>query len=355
MNHHMIREIREQPQAFARNMEERGRIREVAEKVWSKPARNYYIAGCGSSYYSAMIAAFYHEYVLGLNSRAMPSSEFVWYAPIPNLPSWMLIALSRSGRTSETVAASRKARKMKATVVAVTADSSSTMAHECDHCIDIGIGNEESTIMTKSFTASAFCSILLGLEFARLQRAPIPRVFEDKLDYLPEEAQSVIGAVEDQTKKTAEMMSGLSRFIYLGSGGNYASCLEGALKLRETSYTASETYHTLEFRHGPFAELQEGIGVVAVVPKGRAIQEWKMLLQEIASTGASLFPISDEREILDVYDNAIRMPESLTPEFAPLLFMIPMQLIAYYHAVKRGLNPDSPRNLSKYVKTEISQ
>ena len=354
MNYHMIKEIREQPQAFARIVEGRGRIREVAEKVWTKSPRNYYIAGCGSSYYSAMIGAFYHEYIFGLNSRAMPSSEFVWYGPIPNLPSWMLIALSRSGRTSETVAASRKALRMKAPVVAVTADSSSTMAHESDCCVDIGIENEESTIMTKSFTASAFCSILLGLEFARLQQAPIPRAFEDKLDHLPEEVESIIRAVDDQTKKTAEIMSGLSRFIYLGSGGNYASCLEGALKLRETSYVGSETYHTLEFRHGPFAELQEGIGVIAVVPKGKSIQEWKMLLQEIASTGASLFPISDAHEIVDTYENAIRMPESLSPEFSPLLFMIPMQLMAYYHAVKRGLNPDSPRNLTKYVKTEIS-
>jgi glucosamine--fructose-6-phosphate aminotransferase (isomerizing) len=354
MNYHMIKEIREQPQALARNIEGRESVREVAEKVWSKSPRNCYIVGCGSSYYSAMIGAFYHEYVFGLNSRALPSSEFVWYGPTPNLPSWMLISLSRSGRTSESVAASRKALRMKAPVVAVTADSLSTMAHECDYCVDIGIGNEESTIMTKSFTSSAFCSILLGLELAKLQQATVPRSFEDKMSRLPEEAQSIIQSVEDQTRKTAEIMSGLSRFIYLGSGGNYASCLEGALKLRETSYTASETYHTLEFRHGPFAELQEGIGVIAVVPKGKSIQEWKMLLQEIASTGASLFPISDAYEIVGIYEDAIRMPESLSPEFAPLHFMIPMQLIAYYHAVKRGLNPDSPRNLTKYVKTEIS-
>ena len=354
MNYHMISEIREQPQAFTRIVERRGRLREVAEKVWIRSPRNYYIIGCGSSYYSAMIGAFYHECLFGLNSRAMPSSEFVWYAPIANLPSWMLIALSRSGRTSETVEASRKALKMKVPVVGVTADSSSTMAHECDYCVDIEIKNEESTIMTKSFTASALCSILLGLEFSRLQQTAIPRAFEERLDHLPEEAESIIRTVEDQAKKTAEIMQGLSRFIYLGSGGNYASCLEGALKLRETSYTAAETYHTLEIRHGPFAELQEGIGVIAVVPKGKSIQEWKMLLQEIASTGASVFPISDVHEIVEAYKNAIRMPEHLSPEFAPLLYMIPMQLIAYYHAVKRGLNPDSPRNLTKYVKTEIS-
>jgi len=350
----MIREIHEQPQAFTRNLEGRGRIRELAEKVWRKSPGNCYIVGCGSSYYSAMIGAFYHEYVFGLNSRAVPSSEFVWYAPIPNPSPWMLIALSRSGRTSESVAASRKALRMKAPVVAVTADSTSTMAHECDYSIDIGIGSEESTIMTKSFTASAFCSMLLGLEFARLQDAHITTAIEDKLERLPEESQNIIRDVEDQTKKTAETMSNLNRFIYLGSGGNYASCLEGALKLRETSYVASETYHTLEFRHGPFAELQKGIGVIAVVPKGKSIHEWMMLLEEITSTGASLFPISDADEITHTYENAIRMPESLSPELSPLHFMIPMQLIAYYHAVKRGLNPDSPRNLSKYVKTEIS-
>jgi glucosamine--fructose-6-phosphate aminotransferase (isomerizing) len=94
--------------------------------------------------------------------------------------------------------------------------------------------------------------------------------------------------------------------------------------------------------------------VLAAVPKGKSIQEWKTLLQQTASTGATVFPISDDQEIVRTYENAIRMPESLSPDFAPLLFTIPTQLVAYYYAVKRGLNPDSPRNLTKYVRTEIS-
>jgi len=351
----MIKEIHEQPEAFRKILSiTRQSISEIAKTAWkSTPPGIFYLAGCGSSYYAAMIPAFYYQYALGLDGRAIPSSEFVWYAPGKASHSSMLIALSRSGKTSESVEAIRKAKKAKMSSVAVTSDSTSTMSKECDYNLDTGVRDEQSVVMTKTFTGSALCATLLGIEFARLRgTTAVPMHFEDELARLPADTEAVIRAVEGQSKKVAESTDA-TRFIYLGSGANYASCLEGALKLRETSYVASETYHTMEFRHGPFAELEKGIHVFVIVQKGRNIQEQIKILKEISATGATVVPISNDSEVL-TYKDSIRMPDSIGSELAPILYMIPMQLFAYYYSVKKGRNPDEPRNLTKYVTTEIT-
>lgn len=355
-DYHMLREVHEQPEAFRKIATETWpRIREIAKTAWAKThPGSYYVVGCGSSYYAAMVASFYHEYDLGLDSRALPSAEFVWFAPRSNARSPILLALSRSGRTSESVEATRKAKKTKTPTIAVVSDPQSTIAKECDYCLDTGVPNEESTIMTKTFTGSALCSILVGLEFARLSGTAVPRTLEDSLSRLSEDASKVIREVEAQVKPIAERSTSMKRFIYLGSGANYGTCLEGALKLRETSYSASEAYHAMEFRHGPFAELEKDIQVFGVFPKGKTVRQETTLLKEIASTGANVVPISNVPEITDSYADSIRVPESISPEFAPLLFMIPMQIFAYYYTIKKGLNPDRPRNLTKYVTTEIA-
>jgi glucosamine--fructose-6-phosphate aminotransferase (isomerizing) len=326
----------------------------MAEAAWNtyRPA-TYYITGCGSSYYAAMIPAHYYSYTLGLNGRALPSSEFVWYAPGPDDRSPILLALSRSGRTSESVEAIRKAVRTGVPSIAVTSDPTSTMSEECDYSLDTGVTSEQSVIMTKTFTCGALAATLLGIEFSEAQgTTPIPEQLEDDLDNLPTDTQRVISAVEDQAKTRAEKATA-NRFIYLGSGGNYASCLEGALKLRETSYSASECYHTMEFRHGPFAELEKGIQVISVVPKNKNINEHLTLLKEIAATGATVVPISNEPTVIASFENSIVMPDSVGNEFTPILYMIPLQLFAYYYAVKKGRNPDKPRNLTKFVTTDI--
>lgn len=354
----MISEIREQPEAFGKILgDTRPRIRQVAQAAWNRRhPSTFFLTGCGSSYYAAMIPAFYYETLLGLDGHAVPSSEFVWYAPGPaEVSSSILISLSRSGRTSESVEAIRKAVKAKIPTIAVTSDSTSTMSKESEFSLDTGVMNEESTIMTKTFTGGALCSLLLGIEFAKLHgTTPVPARFEEELANLPNDAKKVISSVEDHVRKCAESANA-SRFIYLGSGANFASCLEGALKLRETSYVASEAYHTMEFRHGPFAELEKGIQVLSVVPKGKNVPEQIRILKEISSTGATVLPISNEPEVVRDFKDTIVMPESIGATFTALLYMIPMQLFAYYYSVKNGKNPDQPRNLTKFVTTQIGQ
>jgi len=351
----MIKEIREQPNAFEKIITDtRDVIRNVALAAWkNKRPNTFYLVGCGSSYYAAMIPGFYCEYYLGLNAVTLPSSEFVWYAPKPNVDAPILIALSRSGRTSETVEATRKAKKAGIPTVAVTSDQKSTMAEECDYSFDMGISTDQSVIMTKTFTSSALSSFLLGVEFAKLRGEHPPKNVEDELSRLTADAKDVMQSVEDQAKKAVEASDGISRYIYLGSGACYPACLEGALKLRETSYAASETYHSMEFRHGPFAELQKGIQVFAIVPRSKAVAQQLTLLKEINATGATVVPISDAPEIISFFRDSIRMPQSISSLFSAFLYMIPMQLFAYYYAVHKGLNPDEPRNLSRYVTTDI--
>jgi glucosamine--fructose-6-phosphate aminotransferase (isomerizing) len=352
----MIKEIHEQPDAFKKILTDtRDAIRNVALSAWKKKRVNtFYLAGCGSSYYAAMIPSFYYEHYLALDAVAMPSSEFVWYTPKPNVNSPILIALSRSGKTSETVGATRKAKKAGIPTVAVTFDQESTMAKECDYSFDLGVSTDESVIMTKTFTSSALSSFLLGTEFARLRGEPPLKDAEDELSRLPDDAKDVLRSAESQAKKAVEAAGGISRYIYLGSGACYPACLEGALKLRETSYTASEAYHSMEIRHGPFAELQEGIQVFAIVPRDNAVAQHLTLLKEIDATGATVIPISDAPEIVGSFENSIWMPQSISSTFSALLYMIPMQLFAYYYTVHKGLNPDKPRNLSRYVTTDIN-
>ncbi len=351
----MLKEIREQPSAFEKILTDtRDRIRTLALEAWkSKRPNTFYLVGCGSSYYAAMIPEFYCEYYLGLNAVALPSSEFVWYAPKRDANAPILIALSRSGKTSETIEATRKARTVGIPTVAVTSDPKSTMAQECDYSLDMGISTDQSLIMTKTFTGSALTSFLLGIEFAKLRGEAPPNNMEDELSRLAGDAKDVIQGVEDQTKKVVGASGNIARYIYLGSGACYGACLEGALKLRETSYIASETYYSMEFRHGPFAELQKNIQVFAVVPRGKTVGQQLTLLKEINATGATVVPISDAPEIINSFKDSIRMPESISPMFSAFLYMIPMQLFAYYYAIHKGLNPDEPRNLTRYVTTEI--
>jgi glucosamine--fructose-6-phosphate aminotransferase (isomerizing) len=351
----MIKEIHEQPDAFEKVLTDtRQTIRTIALEAWrSKRPNTFYLVGCGSSYYAAMIPGFYCEYYLGLNTVVLPSSEFVWYAPRPQADEPILIALSRSGKTSETVEATRKAKKAGIPTVAVTSDPRGTMAQECDYSLDMGISTDQSVIMTKTFTASALSSFLLGIEFAKLRGEAPPKNIEDELSRLASDARSVIQAVEDQARKVVETSGKIARYIYLGSGACYPACLEGALKLRETSYTASEAYHSLEFRHGPFAELENNIMVFAVVPRDKTVPQQLTLLKEIDATGATVVPISDAPEVVNSFKDSIRMPGSISPLFSAILYMIPMQLFAYYYAVNKGLNPDKPRNLTRFVTTEI--
>ena len=354
--YHMIEEIHGQAAALTTILEDvRPKIREVARDVWnSKRPETFYLIGCGSSYYAAMLASFYKEYRFGLDSHALPSSEFVWFAPRLKAPSPILIALSRSGMTSETVEATRKAKKAGVLAIAITADPDSTMGRECDDSVGLGISSEQSMIMTKTFTGSALCSVLLGLEFAKLRGNTIPEQVENELIALPDYAKQTVDSVESQVRSIAETSGRATRFIYLGSGANYPVCLEGALKLRETSYSASEAYHAMEFRHGPFSELEAGIQVFGIVPRSRTTPQEVRLLKEVASTGAKVVPISNVPDLLSSHSESIRMPDTAYSDFAAFSYMIPMQMLAYYHAVKKALNPDRPRNLARYVATEIA-
>lgn len=351
-DYHMINEVREQANVFARIFKNQTLIADAAHEISKSNPRSHYTVGCGSSYYAAIIGAFYNEHLFGLESRALPSSEFIWYPPTFN--SLVLLALSRSGRTSETLEATRRAKKMQIPSVAVTSDPSSPMGRECEYCLDIGIGEEKSVVMTKSFTASTLTSILLGFELSKLQSAS-RRELDAELAKLPNDADLVIRGVEDQARTVAENMRRLSRFIYLGSGASYGACLEGALKLRETSYTTCEVYHIPEFRHGPFALLQNGVGVVAIAPDDKTLTQSEMLLREMASKGATVIPISNVPIITNTYKDSIRMPDDISPKFMPLLSVIAMQMVAYYYAVGSGLNPDLPRNLTKFVTTDFGQ
>jgi glucosamine--fructose-6-phosphate aminotransferase (isomerizing) len=263
------------------------------------------------------------------------------------------MALSRTGRTSETLEAARKAIELKMPTIAITSDPTSTIGKECDYCVDINTESEQSTVMTKTFTASALCSILVGVEFARRCGAIIPDKFEADLGRLPKDAEEVVRTTEDQAREIASKSIGMLRFIYLGSGASFATCLEGALKVRETSQSASETYHPMELRHGPFAELEKGIQVFGIVPNNRSVRQAAQLLKEIALTGSSVIPLSDVSEIINSYPDSIRMPDVTSSQLASLLFAIPLQLFAYYYSVKKGLNPDRPRNLTRYVTTQI--
>jgi glucosamine--fructose-6-phosphate aminotransferase (isomerizing) len=360
-HHFMLKEIHEQPETIenamrGRLLEEEGSVKlggliEVAHKI--KHAPRLIFAACGTSWHAALIGEYMLEQYAHISVEVEYASEFRYRNPILNKGD-VVILISQSGETADTLAALREAKAQGATVIGICNVVGSSIARESDGGVYIHAGPEIGVASTKAFTSQLIVLALLTIMIARSKGIPREKGMElvRELKLLPEKVRKILSDVK-QIQYIASEFKNTKNFLYLGRGYNFPTALEGALKLKEISYIHAEGYPAAEMKHGPIALIDENMPVVFIAPQDRTYEKIMSNIQEVkARSGKVIAIVNDEEEnIRQLADYMISVPTTLDL-FTPILAVIPLQLLAYYIAVSRGCNVDQPRNLAKSVTVE---
>jgi len=359
--HFMLKEIFEQPQTVENTM--RGRL--ILEDGTSKlgglnltheqlmAVDNIIITACGTSWHSALIGELLIEELCRIPVEVEYASEFRYRNPIVT-DTTLCIVISQSGETADTLAAMREAKRRGARTLGLVNVVGSTIAREDDGGIYLHAGPEIGVASTKAFTSQVVALALFTLKLARKRGLSVVRGMEmaQALAALPAQIQQVLDHAE-QIEQIAEEFKRAPNFLYLGRGVNFPVALEGALKLKEISYIHAEGYPAAEMKHGPIALIDEMMPVVFVVPHDAVFDKVVSSIQEVKARKGNIIAITsrDEPALKGIVDYEFRIPETIDL-LMPVLASIPLQLLAYYIAVKRGSNVDQPRNLAKSVTVE---
>jgi glucosamine--fructose-6-phosphate aminotransferase (isomerizing) len=359
--HFMLKEIHEQPETIRNSMrgrllEEEGSVKlgglsEVAHKIIHAP-RLIFVA-CGTSWHAALIGEYMLEQYAHISVEVEYASEFRYRNPILNKGD-VVILISQSGETADTLAALREAKAQGAAVIGICNVVGSSIARESDGGVYIHAGPEIGVASTKAFTSQLIVLALLTIMIARSKGMPREKGIElvREMKLLPEKVQSILANTK-QIEYIAGEFKDIKNFLYLGRGYNFPAALEGALKLKEISYIHAEGYPAAEIKHGPIALIDENMPVVFIAPQDRTYEKIMSNIQEVkARSGKVIAIVNDEGDsIRQLADYRICVPPTLDL-FTPILAIIPLQLLAYYIAVSRGCNVDQPRNLAKSVTVE---
>jgi glutamine---fructose-6-phosphate transaminase (isomerizing) len=360
-DHFMLKEIFEQPQTVENCM--RGRL--LPDQGTSKLGGlnmtdeellrfdNILITACGTSWHSALIGEHMLESLARIPVEVEYASELRYRNPIVT-DKTLCIVISQSGETADTLAAMREAKARGARTYGIVNVVGSTIARESDGGIYVHAGPEIGVASTKAFTSQVIALLLFTLKLARLRNLSMvdgKEIIEEMLK-LPAKIQSILDSASD-IETIAEEFKNAQNFLYLGRGYSFPSALEGALKLKEISYIHAEGYPAAEMKHGPIALIDEKMPVVFVTPHDSVFEKVVSNVQEVKARGGRVIAITtrDEDMLEGKVDYEIRIPET-KDMLTPVLASIPLQLLAYYIAVKRGANVDQPRNLAKSVTVE---
>jgi glucosamine--fructose-6-phosphate aminotransferase (isomerizing) len=293
------------------------------------------------------------------NWRACPveveyASEFRYRNPVL-YPDDIVIAISQSGETADTLAAVREAKLRGATVLGIVNVVGSSIARETDAGVYIHAGPEIGVASTKAFTSQLAVLMLLALYLGRMRHlSPTDaREIAQELARIPEKLQYVLDTTAELTREIAHLYAHAQNFLYLGRGVNFPIALEGALKMKEISYIHAEGYPAAEMKHGPIALIDENMPVVVIVPRDELYEKVLSNMEEIRARRGKIIAIVTEGDVAAarLATHVIPIPETL-PLLTPILSVVPLQLLAYYTAVERGCNVDMPRNLAKSVTVE---
>src|SRR3989440_336454 len=315
---------------------------------------NIKMVAAGTSYYAALLGKYIVEDLARIPVEVEPASEFRYRQPIIDQDT-LVIGVSQSGETADTLAAIREARERKAKVVSITNVVGSSMALESDGVIYLHAGPEIGVASTKTFIAHLTCLYLLGIRLAAVRHRLAPerlRELTTELKALPTAVQKVLDGAE-ALQALARKYSGHRNFMYIGRGINYPIALEGALKLKEISYLHAEGYAAGELKHGPIALLDKNFPVFAIATRAATLEKMVSNIQEVIARDAPVLAlISDgDRTLAEVELDRIEVPE--VSEFvSPIVNVVALQLFAYFVATERGCNVDQPRNLAKSVTVE---
>jgi glutamine---fructose-6-phosphate transaminase (isomerizing) len=360
-DHFMLKEIFEQPATVENAM--RGRL--LPDQGTSKLGGlnmtdeellkfdNILITACGTSWHSALIGEHMLESLARIPVEVEYASEFRYRNPVVS-DKTLCIVISQSGETADTLAAMREAKSRGARTYGIVNVVGSTIARESDGGIYVHAGPEIGVASTKAFTSQVIALLLFTLKLARLRNLSMVDGKEiiQQLQELPSKIQNILDRA-DEVEKIAEDFKNAQNFLYLGRGYSFPTALEGALKLKEISYIHAEGYPAAEMKHGPIALIDEKMPVVFVTPHDSVFDKVVSNVQEVKARGGRVIAITtrDEEALQGKLDYEFRIPET-KDMLTPVLASIPLQLLAYYIAVKRGANVDQPRNLAKSVTVE---
>jgi glucosamine--fructose-6-phosphate aminotransferase (isomerizing) len=357
----MLKEIYEQPETIrnafrGRAIVETGTIRldglRLSEDELNGIQRVIFIA-CGTSWHAGLIGEYLIEEYARIPVEVEYASEFRYRKPILKQGD-LVIVISQSGETADTLAALREAKSKGIKVLGITNVVGSTIARESDGGIYIHAGPEIGVASTKAFTSQVTVLIQLTLMLARRKDmyAEEAQACIEQLHEIPDKVRTVL-QLNDSIRKIAQIHKDHKNFLYLGRGINFPVALEGALKLKEISYIHAEGYPAAEMKHGPIALIDENMPVVFIAPKDIIYDKIISNMEEVKARGGNIIVIASDgdNKIQRYSDHIIYVPE-VKKIFSPLLTVIPLQLLAYHIAVLRGCDVDQPRNLAKSVTVE---
>ena len=359
--HFMLKEIMEQPESIrntlrGRLLEEEGTVKlgglNITDEDLLKVQR-IVITACGTSWHSGLIGEYMMEELARIPTEVEYASEFRYRNPIVDERT-LVVGISQSGETADTLAALREAKRRGARTLGLVNVVGSTIAREVDGGIYLHAGPEIGVASTKAFTSQIAALALLTLKMGRLRALSIlqGREVVRSLAKLPELVAQVL-AKAPQVEQMAERLQRATNVLYLGRGYNFPVALEGALKLKEISYIHAEGYPAAEMKHGPIALIDDLMPVVFVAPTDAVHQKVVSNVEEVKARGGRVIAIATEGDaaLARLADHRIEIPETLDL-LTPVLTVLPLQLLAYYIAVRRGCNVDQPRNLAKSVTVE---
>jgi glucosamine--fructose-6-phosphate aminotransferase (isomerizing) len=360
-DHFMLKEIFEQPETIENCMRGRLLLEEGTSKLGGLNMTdeellkidNIVITACGTSWHSALIGEHMLEELTRVPVEVEYASEFRYRNPVVN-DRTLCIVISQSGETADTLAAMREAKNRGARTYGVVNVVGSTIARETDGGIYVHAGPEIGVASTKAFTSQVVALALFTLKLARLKNLSVVRGREiiEALRALPGQVKEILDR-HDEIEALAEEFKRAQNFLYLGRGYNFPTALEGALKLKEISYIHAEGYPAAEMKHGPIALIDEMMPAVFIAPHDSVFDKVVSNVQEVKARKGRVIAITsrEEEALAGKMDYEVRIPETIDM-LMPILAVIPLQLLAYYIAVKRGSNVDQPRNLAKSVTVE---
>ena len=360
--HFMLKEIHEQPDVV-RNvlsgklhaMDENIILKEVTlDKDKLKNLSRIQIVACGTSLHAAMVGKYLIEDFCGIPVDVEPSSEYIYRKTITD-KNTLVIGVSQSGETADTITAVRQAKNNGSHILIVTNRPDSTMAREADSLVPVNAGIEVSVAATKSYMAQLISFYLLAIYMAEVKNS-MPKEelvnLKHELIVLPQKIEKILAHTED-VQKCARAFSSAKDFIFIARGINFPTALEGALKLKEISYINATGYTAGELKHGPIAMLDESMPVLSILMSGKVFDKIMSNSEEAKARNARMIALTDctDSKMEELFDYIIRVPE-ISEILSPALAIVPLQLLAYYIAEFLGKDVDQPRNLAKSVTVE---
>jgi len=359
--HFMLKEIMEQPESTRNSMRGRllldeggvklGGLVDVLDRLVN--SKRILISACGTSWHAALVGEYMLEQYARIPVEVEYASEFRYRNPILSGED-SIFFISQSGETADTLAAVREAKKKGALALGICNVVGSTIARESMSGVYIHAGPEIGVASTKAFTSQLVVLALITLLISKRKGLSTieAKKIASALNEIPEKIEEIL-KLNDEIEELADKFKDSPNFLYLGRGYNFPAALEGALKLKEISYIHAEGYPAAEMKHGPIALIDENMPVVFIAPKDSTYEKILSNIQEVRARGGRIIAVSDNggNEVDTLVDYTIKIPRTIEM-LSPILTSIPLQLLAYHIAVKKGLDVDQPRNLAKSVTVE---